>query len=170
MARGFRGIGKVRRMMRDLPENFRRQMVSVLNSGGRALQSSMRAKAPRRTGATREGITYKVSERTMKLRVGLLGTRAGRSKLFYARIQDLGRKAQVAKRRYVVAVPRNGYRRYAGKRTRDLGRKYHPVNVRAMAGKHFVTGSFPVLRQYIGTAVRGIWSRALRSIASGGND
>ena len=44
------------------------------------------------------------------------------------------------------------------------------AQVRAMAGKHFVTGSFPVLRQTIGAAVRGIWSRALRSIASGGND
>lgn len=42
------------------------------------------------------------------------------------------------------------------------------MRVRAMAGKRFVTGRFPDLRNTIRTKLRGIFLRALHAV-SGGN-
>lgn len=170
----LRGAKRFKRLMKGLPNSVESQLISVLSNGGRALQSSMRAKAPKRTGAVAAGITYKVLPKTLRLRVGLIGTPKGRAKLFYGRIQDLGRKGQeviVQRRRRVsvnlgdgevVDVLRTARGR---KRAGDIVSTYR-MRVRPMARKRFVTGRFPELRSVIGNALRGIWSRALRSIAS----
>jgi hypothetical protein len=146
---------------------------SVLESCGRGLQSAMRARAPKDTGALRQGITYRVLAKTMRLRVGLLGTPRGRAKLFYGRIQDRGRKEQVVmvQRRRRVEVPIGDGRSARILRT-ERGRKKkddlvttYAMRVRAMAPKRFVTGRYPDLRAAISGALRGVWQRAMRSIA-----
>jgi hypothetical protein len=170
MARRVRGIGKVRRQMKGLPDAMAEQLRSVLKSGGRALKSAISSKAPKgRTGRLRAGIDFKVYPKTVRMRVGLLKTKAGRSELFYGRIQDLGRTAQTKSLRYRVANPKGGIRKLAGKRVPAKSVSHYPMHIRAMAGKKFVTGSYPQLRQAIGASVRGIWARALDS-GEGGDD
>lgn len=177
MAQRLRGIGRVRRIMRRLPDNMRGELKVALEKGGRTLQSAMRAKAPRLTGALSSGIDYRVTP-ALRLRVGLIGTRSGRAKLFYGRIQDLGRKAQVVmvQRRRRVEVSIGG-----GETARILrtakGRKVaadiattYPMRVRAMAPKRFITGRFPDLRAALREALRGIWDRALGAISGGGDE
>ncbi|HEX7852321.1 MAG TPA: HK97 gp10 family phage protein [Sphingobium sp.] len=151
MARRVKGGARIRQILRGMPSAFRQEMVDVLDKGGQDLVPQMQAKAPSRTGATREAIKYKVFPQSMKLNVGLIGLKKGRSNLFYARIQDLGRKAQV------VTIRRGPL---AGK----------PMNIRAMAAKHFVTGSFPELRETINSGLKGIFARALKRVSGGAGD
>ena len=164
MAKGLRGIGRVRRIMRGLPGTFAGEFIVSLNLAGRKLQTAMRARAPERTGATKQGITYRVFPQSLRMRVGLLGTKAGRSKLFYAQIQDLGRKEGLARRAYPAKMPKAGRRKFAGKYVENAGRAY-VVRVRAMAPKRFVTGRFPDLRRSISEEMKDIFSRALRRIS-----
>lgn len=174
----LRGGRRFRRVLRGLPDAMRSQMVSVLNSGGRALASSMRAKAPKRTGAVAAGIQYRVFPKTLRLRVGLIGTPRGRAKLFYGRIQDLGRKGGevIVQRRRRVSLD-IGAGEVAGVLRTRRGRKVsedivttYRMRVRPMAPKRFITGRFPELRTAIGNGLRGIWTRALRSIALGADE
>jgi hypothetical protein len=150
MARRVKGAARIQTILRGLPDAYRKEMVSALEAGGEALAPEMKARAPRRTGATQAGISYKVTPRSLRLKVGLLGLRSGQGDLFYSRIQDLGRKAKTVK------VRRRGTRPYM-------------MRVRAMAGKRFVTGQFTDLRAVITAKVRGIFGRALNRL-SGGSD
>ena len=150
MARRVRGAARIRALLRNLPDAYRKEMIDALEAGGEALAPAMKARAPRRTGATQAGIGYKVLPRGLRLKVGLLGLRNGQGDLFYSRIQDLGRKAQSVK------VRRRGSRPYV-------------MRVRAMAGKRFVTGQYADLRSVITGKVRGIFSRALARLSAGGD-
>lgn len=172
------GGRRFRRLMKALPDAMRGQLVSVLNSGGRAILSAMRAKAPKRTGALSKGLSYRVMEKSLRLRVGLLGTKGGRAKLFYGRIQDLGRKGSIVtvQRRQRVSVNigdgevANVLRTSRGrKRAEDIVTTYR-MRVRPMAPKRFITGRYPELKSAIGNAMRGIWTRALRSIGGAGGE
>lgn len=173
--RGFRGMSKVKAMLDRLPESFRRQMVGVLEGAGRGLKSAMRARAPTRTGALQQGIDYKVYPKSLRMVVGLLLTRRGRSNLFYGRIQDLGRKAQVV----VVSRLRRGQRgawtaRIAGGTARtsrkpaDLSTATYAMHVRAMAPKRFITGRKPELQNAMRNGLKGIFARAMRSAGGSG--
>lgn len=174
----IRGGRRFRRLLKALPDSMRGQLVNVLRNGGRALVSSMRARAPNRTGALRQGIQFRVLEKTLRLRVGLIGTPRGRAKLFYGRIQDLGRKGRevVVQRRRRVSV-NIGAGEVVGVLRTQRGRKVgsdivstYRMRVRPMAPKRFITGRYPELRSAIGNALRGIWNRALNSMASTGDE
>ena len=135
----------------------------------------MRAKAPKKTGAVAEGIQDRVLEKSLRLRVGLIGTPRGRAKLFYGRIQDLGRKGGevIVQRRRRVTVNigdgevRSILRLHRGRKVKDDIVTTYRMRVRPMAPKRFITGRFPELRTIIGNALRGVWTRALRSVAGG---
>lgn len=161
-----RGAQSVKRLLNRLPDSVRNQVIVEFNVSGREMAPRMQGRAPMKTGATRRGISFKVFPKTLKLQVGLLGTKAGRSKLFYARIQDLGRKAQtVTARRF----------RAGGQRLYFRGAKFGPsvqtyaMNVRAMAGKKFVTGGMRDLRVILQRNLKNIWQNALRGFAGGGS-
>lgn len=174
----IRGSKRFRRLLKGMPGAMRTQLVNMLNNGGRALVSSMRAKAPSKTGAVRAGIQYRVYEKTLRLRVGLIGTKSGRAKLFYGRIQDLGRKGQevmVQRRRRVSAEISPGevvniLRTRRGRKVQSDIVSTYRMRVRPMAPKRFVTGRFPELRTMIGNGLRGIWNRALKSMASSSDE
>lgn len=178
MASHMRGGKRFRRLLKGMPDAMRGQLVSVLNSGGRALASSMRAKAPKRTGAVAAGIQFRVLPKSLRLRVGLIGTPRGRAKLFYGRIQDLGRKGGeviVQRRRRVTANIGGGevaniLRTQRGRKVKEDIVTTYRMRVRPMAPKRFITGRFPELRSAIGNALRGIWGRALGSIAKGSDE
>lgn len=160
-----RGAASIKKLLNRLPTSARNELIVELNLGGREMQGRMQGRAPIRTGATRRGIKFKVFPKTLKLQVGLLGGKVGRSKLFYARIQDLGRKAQtVTARRF----------RAGGQRIYFRGQKFgpavqtYPLNVRAMVGKKFVTGGMRDLRVILQRNLKNLWQNALRGFSGGG--
>lgn len=164
----WRGIGRARRIMRRLPDSMRNEIEEVLNDAGPVIQGIMRSRAPVRRGAVREGIVWRVLKGSMRLRIGLLGTKSARSKLFYGRIQDLGRRAQTV----FVQRRRSGspmFLRRGRKWSEDIVTSYR-MNVRAMAPKRFVTGRMPDARQALRDKLHGVWDRALRTISGASND
>jgi hypothetical protein len=148
----FRGAPRLRRLMQRMPAAVQAEIVEELGRGGGELEAEMERRAPFRTGSLRGGISHKVFAKTMKLRVGLLGTKRGRAKLFYGYIQDVGRKAQT------VRVTR---------RMKAGGAPYL-MRVKAMAPKKFVTGSFRDIRMKLSGNLKQIWARALARVGGGG--
>jgi hypothetical protein len=139
MARkGFSGIGRVRRMLKRLPDEFRAEMEAALKSTGQTIRAGMQAKLAattrKRTGALSSAINFKVYPKSLALRVGIIG-RAARSRstirkyrrqgksvaevrnlngLFYGRVLNFGRRAQVVlvqRRRRVEAAIGLGHNR-----------------------------------------------------------
>lgn len=156
--RRVRGATSISKLLKQLPDDIRHEMIVELNLSGREMAGIMQGRAPHRTGAIRRGISFKVLPQSLKLQVGLLGTKAGRSKLFYARIQDLGRRAQtVSVRRF----------RAGGQRIYFRGKKFGPavqtyqMNVRGRQGLHFVTGRMTDLRRILQANLKNIWTKAL---------
>lgn len=147
-----RGAASVRRVMKNLPDAVRDEMIEVLESGSIELQRLIAGATPRRTGKLREGIKRRVLKQSLRMQVGLLGTKKGRARLFYGRILDLGRKAQT------VNV------------TRRKNTAPYLMRVRGIAAKRFVTGRYPDVRAIIGRRLRGIWERALPKAAGGASD
>lgn len=177
-----RGIGRTRALLRRLPDTVTGELIVELSVTGRQIRQAIRARAPEATGALRAGILDKVLPRSLRLQVGLLGTKRGRSKLFYGRIQDLGRKEQVvnvvrrarglaASSTTASGKPRR--RKSRAKATegqlREIGSPY-AMSVPAMEGKRFVTGRYPELRKTLNDNLRGIYARSIGKIAGGGDE
>jgi hypothetical protein len=137
---------------------MRAEMAHVLQDAGPKIARQMQGRAPRKTGALQAGIKWKVLPRTLKLQVGLLGTKRGRAKLFYGWILNYGRKAQTSK---------------ASRRSPGGAISNYLVRVRAYPAQHFVTGAMPDLRKALNQRLKGIWNRVLRKAsagAGGGNE
>lgn len=95
----FQGIIRTRKILRGLPEAFRSEMVEELTAVGAYGAKLMKNAAPMgRTGQLRNAITFKLSAKQLVLRVGIIGKRLARS-VFYAKILEFGRKAQVVQAR-----------------------------------------------------------------------
>lgn len=161
----LRGAGRFRRTLKALPDAVAQEIVVELNVTGRTVRSLMQAKAPKKSGRLAAAITYRVLPKSLRMQVGLIGSQKERNDLFYGRIQDLGRKAQVvqARRRVgTLADPRNGS-------VRSVLKTYR-MRVRAMAPKRFITGRYADMRSTLKTNLQGIWTRALSTAAAGGSD
>lgn len=151
--RRSRGSTEIRKLFRALPDAAREEMGDVLESGSRSILANMIRRTPKgKSGQLRRGLKYKVSKATLTARIGLIGTPRERNRLFYARILDLGRKAQVAK-----AVRRTA----SGKLSRYL------VRVRGFTGLRFITGEYGNLRTVMGEKLRGAWDRILKRAGIG---
>ena len=128
-------------------------MADVLTKSGPSaagvVSRRVEATTRRRSGRLLAGVKWKVFPRTLRLQVGYLGTKAGRAKLFYARILVLGRAAQV------VTV------------TRRKNAAPYRMRVRRIAAKRFVTGGMGDLRRVVNLRLNGVWDRVLRRIAGG---
>lgn len=180
----MRGIIRIRRIMRGLPNAMRAQLADALELGGQAIAGQMRARAPRgATGALKAAISFKVFPKTLRLRAGLLeksrrrigGARSGRSGSvrtqegpFYGRIQDLGRKAQtVTVTRHIKARALKGNNKSGNTRRTVYGGKPYTMRVKFMAPKRFVTGRMPEARGLLKRLLEGVWARAVGTIAGG---
>lgn len=146
MAEKIDGIAALRRTIRGLPDAARAEMADVLDEGSLTIQRLMLTRAPRRTGRMRTGIRRKLSRAALTVLIGLVGSQQERRKLFYGRILDLGRRAQVVK-----AVRRSK----SGKISR------YRMRVGAIAPKRFITGQYSYARGVINDKLRGIWQRIL---------
>lgn len=101
---GLKGAGKVRRLLKRLPDEARASIVAELEKAAPVILSAARAETPVRTGALRRALEAKVFAKTMRLRVGLL-TKAKRSKFFYGWILEAGRKPQTVRARKAGGQP-----------------------------------------------------------------
>ena len=169
MASKVRGSKGFRRLLRNLPEAMRAELAKTMDAGGSELEAAIKARARRRTGRLIAGITKRMYPKTLKLRVGFLGTPRGRAKLFYAWILEFGRKGRiVSATRRKVGV--NTGLRGGRKKSEDIAATY-PLRITPLAPRRIVTGPLTDLRVVFGRRMRGIWDRALRSIAGvDGND
>jgi hypothetical protein len=182
----WRGIGRVRGLLRRMPDAVRGQITGVMERAGPRIQAIMRARAPVRRGKLREGIVYRVYPKSLRLRLGLLGTPRGRAKLFYGRIQDLGRAAQTVNvvrnvarkirgngqtspRRIIYSTGGERLRRRGPNKGTPIGSPYK-MRVRAMPGKFFVTGRMPNAREELRQELNDVFDNALRTAAEGGTD
>lgn len=146
-----RVVRRNRRILRQLPDAMRTEIIDALDKGGVAMAAAIKSRTPRRTGALRGGIRYKVYPRTLKLRIGLVGPRRQWAALFYGWILNFGRKSQTVK-------------------ARRAGGKPYQLRVRALAAKQFVTGQLPNLRAVMNRQLNNIWDRALARVAGGKNE
>lgn len=164
----WHGRAKLRRLLKRLPDAVGDQIAGALEESGPIIQGVMRARAPVRRGQLREGILYRVYRQSLRLVVGIIGTKAGRSRLFYGRIQDLGRRAQtVFVQRRRAGGPK--FLRRGKKRSEDIVTTYR-LNVRAMKAKHFVTGRMPDARRTLRDKLQNVWTRALATLSGGSDD
>lgn len=183
--RPIRGIARVRRLMRRLPDLVGQEIVVELFVTGRRMVAAVLARTPRKSGALAAGISQKVLPKSLRLQIGLLGTPRGRARLFYGRIQDLGRTEQVVrvtrrvKARQIVGNNRNGsirqtlfrvtetrMRRRGPNKGTPIGSPYN-LRVRGSQPKRFVTGRYPDLRAELNKNLRGIFARALSKAGAG---
>lgn len=148
-----RGAAKLRRLIRRMPEAVQQEIVGSLDSWGRELGGAMRARTPRRRGTLLSRIRHKVFPKSLRMQVGLLGSRKVRQRLFYARILDLGRKGQSVRAR---------------RRRKDGSVSTYAMNVGAIRAMRFVTGPLSDLRTGMNKHIKGIWTRALRRVSEGG--
>ena len=101
----IKGAASFRRLLKQLPDSANKQLISFLTTAGAVLAQQMKSGLPvlasprpnRTPGALRDSISYKVTPTTLKLKVGTLNAKLGRSSLFYGHILDVGRKAKNVK-------------------------------------------------------------------------
>lgn len=148
---GFKGGKRFKRIMQQLPDEARRDLVEAFGRAGRRAQAAMRARAKRKTGNLQQGIKYLVRPKTLRLQVGLLGTKRGRSKLFYGFVLDKGRAAQTVK---ITRGPRAGA----------------TMRIRKLQGDRFVSGEYPDLRDSINREVKPLFNRILSRLSQGGGN
>lgn len=161
------GLAAKQRALRALPQEAQKQFVKPLSDAGAKIAKAMQDKAPAKSGALRQGITFRVYETSLRLVVGLLAAAGWRPALFYGRIQDLGRKAQtvtVHRSRGGWATTINAGRAKLNAKTGKLVDSY-PLKVKAMAGKHFVTGRYSDLRTELRQDLTKAYDQAVTTVA-----
>lgn len=158
MASKVQGQAKMRRLLRQLPDEARADILGVMERGGRRAQVAMKVRARHRTGKLQAGVRYRV-DKSLRMQVGLLGTKRGRAKLFYGFVLDKGRKAQtVTVRRVAKGLGR-------GKPAGTVSS--YQMRVRAMRGDEFVSGRYPEVKSSIGADARQMFARVLKKVGAG---
>lgn len=159
MASKVQGQAKMRRLLRQLPDEARADILGVMERGGRRAQAAMKARARHRTGKLQAGVRYRMLNKSLRMQVGLLGTKRGRAKLFYGFVLDKGRKAQtVTVRRIAKGLGR-------GKPAGTVSS--YQMRVRALRGDEFVSGRYPEVKSSIGADARQTFTRVLKKVGAG---
>lgn len=145
---------RIRRILASLPDAVNDEILAVYQRHGPAVLAKARSEVPVRTGKLRSLLAFKIvpatASKPARFRMGLL-TKAVQSKVWYARILEYGRKAQVAKAR------RNGGNPYS-------------IRVQSIpAGRYdFVRGrTAQFMMQTMGRDLKAILRKALHKAAAG---
>jgi hypothetical protein len=162
----LQGIISVRKLLKRLPDAVRQELIVQHHLTGREVLALQNAKVPRKTGALQRGLSMKVLPATGTLRVGLIGKPTNR-RLFYGRIVQFGRKAQVviATRKYAALAGHKAFGRNYKNAALKAGIKgTYRLRVPAMAGRNFI---YPMTREQIAAPYANIWVRALTKAGMG---
>lgn len=150
--RRIRGDRHFRKLLSRMPESFRDEVVEMLEVTGEQILAAQRAHTL--STRIRAALSKRVSRRTLRLRVGLIGRPINR-RLFFARIIEVGRRAQT------VNVTRRMLR----------GGRSYLMRVRARAADPFVRTARTVeIRDTMGGRLRTFWDRALARASVGASD
>lgn len=95
----IKGVASFKRLLQRLPDSANKRIVTFLSAAGPPLAAKMKSMVPvlatprpdRTPGAARASISWKVTPKTLNLKVGEL---TKRDVVFYAHILDVGRRAQ----------------------------------------------------------------------------
>ena len=162
--KAWKGIAEAKRKLRLLPLAVKTELIDALDASGRDILKEMEPRTPFRTGKLRSGLSYAVTPRTasaattsMRVKVGLLKTKAGRSDLFYGRILDIGfgKKFPLISRWHAKAKRRT---------------KVFTLHMPGLTGRRFVTGRYADARQALRTNVQGVYARAIAKMPKGFDD
>lgn len=88
-ARGYQNLGRLRKAMRQLPEEIKAPVKEAFKAGGQVLLAEMHQRAPERTGNMKKYLAMKVSPDGFSVKVGFIGKRANK-KTFYAKFLEFG--------------------------------------------------------------------------------
>lgn len=141
MAEKVEGLAESASLLGAIPDAAREQMGVELGLIGRDVLNLQRAAVPIRSGDLRGGLTLKLLIDALRVRVGLLDLKKGRSPLYYGRFVNYGRKAQtviVQRRRRVNGKLRSSRGR---KNSADISATYK-LNVKAEAAHPFIEVDF----------------------------
>lgn len=100
--------GNFKQLLSRMPESVAAEFRKIHDQVGRFVLNRALSRVPRKTGALAAGLSYRVTPKTLKLRVGILGKRLNQ-KLFYGRIMEFGRKGKT-----VIATRKGTYGRARG--------------------------------------------------------
>lgn len=133
------GLAEAYSMLDRLPEAARDELGIELAIIGRDVLAEQRRLVPKRTGKLEAGLSLELDLQRLRVKIGLLRTLSGRSKLFYGRIVQFGRRAQtvLVTRRLQRLGKRGNNKKGNRRRTIYVGKPY-PMRVRAMASRPFV--------------------------------
>lgn len=157
----IKGAASFRRLLKALPASSHQELVAFLQAAGPVIAPKMKAEIPvlaaprpnRTPGAARNSISWKVTPKTLNLKVGQLNKRDAP---FYAHILDVGRKAQT------VTVTRTA---------RRGGGPPYAMRVPAMIARHIVRKTRAAFRLETLPGYRKLMDRILARAAQGaGND
>ncbi len=93
---GLRGVTELRRKLRKLPQDIKREVQDEIVEAGTEVYQTMLANVPRETGNLASLLEMKVSPDGLSVRVGLVTKKAKRDG-FYARFLELGTKGSAEK-------------------------------------------------------------------------
>lgn len=151
-----KGAGRVRRMLKRLPDAMRTEIAKEMKAAAPVILGAARAETPRRTGSLASLLSTKFYDKSLRLRVGLIGKGANRAG-WYGRILEAGRKAQTVQ---VKRRTSNGVISYA-------------LRVRPIAPQRFdiVRGRTRALAsRLLKPILTRIYERALTKAAAGSAD
>lgn len=154
---GVKGVASLRRLLRKLPDEARKELSDELQEIGKRLTATAKAETPVRTGKLKAAINFKATVKGLQLRLGLI-KKADSRRFFYGYILDAGRKAQVAK---------------AKRRKADGTYSQYSVNVKAIPSSRyeFVFGRRRDFQQNEIPKLRTVLDRVLSNASRGaGND
>ncbi|MFZ3485286.1 hypothetical protein [Sphingomonas sp. 3-13AW] len=103
-----KGLAASYAMLGEVPQAAREQLGVELAIISRDILAAQKRDAPNGTGKLEAGLQLQLQMDELRVRVGLLNLRRGRSKLFYGRIIEFGRRGQT------VLVTRNLKRKIRG--------------------------------------------------------
>jgi hypothetical protein len=175
--RRVRGDRSFRRLLKQMPDAIRTEMLDMLDKTGDEILAVQRGAAPVRTGAVRNALSKRLQTGLVRLRVGLVGKAVNR-RLFYARIIEVGRKAKT------VDVVRGGLAAAANVRAAGgRSKKYkalavrmgtpgaYTLDVKPRAPHPFIVSpATNEIRNTMGGRLRGYWDRVLQKASAGASD
>lgn len=158
MSETVQNLAETYAMFGVLPDAAREQIGVELGIIGRDLLALQQVRVPKDTGSLEAGLSVAVYLDSLRVRVGLLGLKRGRSNLFYGLIVETGRRAQtvlVQRRRRVNGKLRSARGR---KRSEDIATTY-PMKVKARAAQPFVGVSDPDIDRVVAQRLADFWAK-----------
>jgi hypothetical protein len=159
--RPIKGVAETVALFDRLPDAAKTELGAILEDIGQVGLQAEERDVPRKTGALAGALKVLALVDQLRVRVGLIGLKAGRGKrdLFYGRIVNFGRQGQtvVVQRRRSGAPKTLRNRR---KRVEDIVATYR-MKVRPMAARPFVTGNRDALANAADAKLADFWARAL---------